>query len=78
MTGVALFDADSNEVFFFTYGGAGFTLSDGSDSLGGHAGESAGGSSATQSVVIDPAYGIVNPRYTCADGETLGTTASQP
>ena len=41
--GVALFDADSNELFFFTYAAAGFTLSGGGASLGGHAGGSAGG-----------------------------------
>ncbi|MDP0495892.1 MAG: lamin tail domain-containing protein [Verrucomicrobiota bacterium JB024] len=74
--GVALFDADSNEVFFFTYAAAGFTLPDGRDSLGGHAGTSAGGSSDTQSVIIDPAFGIATPRYTYADGVILGTTAS--
>ncbi|WP_309386003.1 lamin tail domain-containing protein [Cerasicoccus frondis] len=74
--GISFFDPLGNEVFFFSYDVGGFTLVDGSESLGDHAGLSAGGATKTQSLVIVPAYGVENPRYTFADGTTLGTTPS--
>ncbi|WPJ97916.1 lamin tail domain-containing protein [Coraliomargarita algicola] len=74
--GIALFDDEDQLVLFFSYDVDGFTLSDGSSALGDHAGLSAGGLSKTQSLVIDPRYGIYSPRYTYADGLTLGTRAS--
>ncbi len=70
--GIALFNASGTELFFFTYGANGFTRSDGSASIGGHAGISAGGATA-QALIVDPTYPASSPRYTFADGTNLGT-----
>ncbi|MDP0490273.1 MAG: choice-of-anchor I family protein, partial [Verrucomicrobiota bacterium JB023] len=71
---VYLFDASDNVVASLSYAAGGFTKSDGSDSNGGHAGPSAGGSDNAQSAVLDPAFGTDTPRYTFADGILLATT----
>ncbi|MFC7336873.1 lamin tail domain-containing protein [Haloferula chungangensis] len=71
--GIALFDAEDNEIFFFTYAADGFTRADGSASTGGHAGLSAGGTSGSQSAVWMASSGASSPRYTFADGLTHGT-----
>jgi len=73
--GIALFNAANVEQFFFNYTAGGFTKSDGSPSAGGHAGASAGGT-ATQSLVWDPAFGTVSPRYTAAAVGVNGGVAS--
>lgn len=73
---IALFDSEDQPVFAFTYAAAGFTRSDGSGAAGGHAGISAGGSLASQSLVVDPTFGSADPRYTFADGINHGTTVS--
>lgn len=73
---VYLFDAGGVEVTHLSYAAGGFTKSDGNGSAGGHAGLSAGGSSATQALVWDPSFGTVTPRYTYASGSSLGTFAS--
>ncbi|MFZ9936724.1 MAG: choice-of-anchor I family protein [Luteolibacter sp.] len=73
---VALFDASNNEITRFSYAAEGFTKSDGGPSNGGHAGFSAGGSSATQSAVIDPLFGTESPRYTAATVGVNGAVAS--
>lgn len=73
--GVALFNPQGEEHFFFTYEADGFMLSDGSAAVGGHAGESAG-STATVAVVLDPAYGTESPRYKAAVVGEAGAFAS--
>lgn len=74
--GVSFFDAGGNELLYQGYGAGQFTLEDGTASLGGHAGLSAGGSAASQSMVWVPASGSDAPRYTFADGTRLGTRQS--
>ncbi|MGV3663506.1 MAG: lamin tail domain-containing protein, partial [Prosthecobacter sp.] len=75
--GVALFNASNRELFFFDYEAGKFTRSNGSASLGGHAGLSAGGTSNTQSVVIDPAFGHGSGlRFTAATVGALGAFAN--
>ncbi|WP_411846759.1 choice-of-anchor I family protein [Roseibacillus persicicus] len=71
---INLFDA-TELVLTFSYDAEGFTKSDGSPAEGGHAGLSAGGSLATQSLVLDPLFGTENPRYTFADGFLNGTVS---
>jgi uncharacterized protein YjiK/2',3'-cyclic-nucleotide 2'-phosphodiesterase (5'-nucleotidase family) len=66
--GVSFFDAGQNELFFFSYGIAGFTKEDGSPSTGGHAGPSGGGSADSQALIWVPASGTATPRYTAATG----------
>jgi hypothetical protein len=73
---INLWDKDGNLVFNFSYAAGGFTRSDGTGSTGGHAGLSAGGPTNTRAAIWDPAFGIVTPRYTFADGTTLRTFAS--
>lgn len=71
--GVKLLDPADTQVLFLSYAAAGFKQPNGTDSAGGHAGISAGGSLAYQSLVWDPASGSEDPRYTFATGTTLGT-----
>lgn len=66
--GISFFDDAGNELFFFSYAAAGFTREDGSPSIGGHAGPSAGGSEASQALIWVPGSGTASPRYTAADG----------
>jgi uncharacterized protein YjiK/2',3'-cyclic-nucleotide 2'-phosphodiesterase (5'-nucleotidase family) len=66
--GISFFDAGQNELFFFSYGIAGFTKEDGSPSTGGHAGPSGGGSADSQALIWVPASGTATPRYTAATG----------
>lgn len=73
--GVSLFDQGGNELFFFSYAAAGFTRSDASPSLGGHAGSSAGGGE-TQALIWDPTSGTSNMRYTAANGTNFGSIQS--
>lgn len=73
--GIALFNASNVKQFFFSYAANGFTRPDGSASIGGHAGISAGGSTA-KALVWNPASGTSSPRYTYATGTTLGTFAA--
>lgn len=73
--GAQLFDSQGTRIINFSYASGGFTKSDGSNSNGGHAGASAGGS-AQQAAVWDPASGVVSPRYAFADGVNLGTFVS--
>ncbi len=74
--GVALFDEGGNELFYFSYAAGGFTRADGSPSTGGHAGPSAGASTATQSAVWVPSSGTATPRYTFATVNHLGCFAA--
>lgn len=74
--GVFLYDESDALVASFSYDAGNFVLSDGSDSLGGHAGPSAGGSVDWQAAVLDPTFGYEAPRYTVADGATNGTFVS--
>jgi hypothetical protein len=60
--GISFFDAGQNELFFFSYGIAGFTKEDGSPSTGGHAGPSGGGSADSQALIWVPASGTATPR----------------
>lgn len=74
--GVTLFDVAGTKLFFFSYGASGFTRSNGSASIGGHAGASAGGA-ATQSAVIDPTFGSGSGRrYTAATVGSFGAYVS--
>lgn len=73
---VNLFDASNNLVASFNYAAAGFTLSNGDPSLGGHAGLSAGGAEVYFSAVWDPTSGIVSPRYTFAVAGQNGAFAA--
>jgi len=74
--GISFFDAGQNELFFFSYAAAGFDRENGTDSLGGHAGPSAGGSADSQALVWVPASGTTTPRYAFATGSTYGTFQS--
>lgn len=73
--GVSFFDEGGNELFFFNYAAAGFTRADGTASLGGHAGSSAGGGE-TQAVIWDPTSGTSAMRYTVATGANFGSIQS--
>jgi hypothetical protein len=72
--GIALFEPGGNEVFFFSYGAGGFTVSGGDPSFGGHAGISAGGAEAFQALIWDPTSSYGEPRYTFADGTLFGSS----
>jgi len=76
--GVALFNTAGTEIFFFSYAANGFVRSDGSNSMGGHAGPSAAtGANDAQSAVLDPSYGIGSGRrYAAATVGTFGAYAS--
>lgn len=83
--GVSFFDAQQNELFFFSYAVAGFTREDGSPSIGenpsnpndvtdpGHAGIAAGGTDASQAIVWVPGSGTSAPRYAAANGSNHGS-----
>ncbi len=73
--GVALFNTSGTELFFVSYGANQFTRSDGSPSTGTNAGPSAGGVTA-QSMIWDPSFGTVSPRYTFAIGTNIGSFAA--
>ena len=51
-----------------SYAAGGFIRSNGSAATGDHAGLSAGGTAAVQSLIMDPNYGPAAPRYTFATG----------
>ncbi len=51
-----------------SYAAGGFTCSNGTAAVGGHAGLSAGGTANTQSLIMDPNFGPAAPRYTFATG----------
>ena len=70
---VHLFNTTGATVTSFSYAASGFTKSDGSAAAGGHAGASAGGT-ATQSAVIDPAFGFGSTRRFMAVTGTPGTS----
>jgi hypothetical protein len=69
---VALYDAGDAEVLRFSYAAAGFTRSNGTPSLGGHAGPSAGAPNEFTSVVYDPNFDVASPRYTFAQVGQFG------
>ena len=83
--GISFFDAEQNELFFFSYAVDAFTLEDGSRSVSenpanpadttdpGHAGIAAGGSDASQAVIWVPSSGTASPRYTAATGSNYGS-----
>jgi uncharacterized protein YjiK/2',3'-cyclic-nucleotide 2'-phosphodiesterase (5'-nucleotidase family) len=71
--GISFFDAQQNELFFFSYGIGGFTRENGTASAGGHAGPSAGGSAESQSLVWVTSSGTASPRYTASNGTNLRT-----
>ena len=71
--GISFFDAQQNELFFFSYGIGGFTRENGTASAGGHAGPSAGGSAESQSLVWVTSSGTSSPRYTASSGTNLRT-----
>lgn len=73
--GAKLFDSTGASVVNFSYAAGGFTRPDGSASVAGHAGV-AGGGTASQALVWDPASGDTDPRYTAATGLNFNTTAS--
>jgi 2',3'-cyclic-nucleotide 2'-phosphodiesterase (5'-nucleotidase family) len=64
--GVALFDNNGRELFFFSYATGGFKLPNGGSSAGGQAGVSGGGVVA-DALVWEPRSGVVAPRYVAAD-----------
>jgi 2',3'-cyclic-nucleotide 2'-phosphodiesterase (5'-nucleotidase family) len=75
--GVALFDNNGRELFFFSYAQDGFLRPDGSAAAGGHAGVSGGGVS-SDALVWDPASGVIQPRYVAAvDGQLGAFTAAE-
>lgn len=74
--GVTLFDANGNLYLFFTYALDGVTLTDGSSSIGEHAGVSAGGIE-TEAMVWVPNSGTAEPRYTYASAEGMAGVVSQ-
>jgi predicted extracellular nuclease len=69
---IYLFDASGAVVTSLLYSKNDFTLSDGSLSLGGHAGAAAGGSD-NDSLIWDPTSGSDSPRYTFANGSNFGS-----
>ncbi len=71
--GISFFDSGGNELFFFSYAAAGFTRADGSPSLGGHAGPSAGAAATSAALIWVPSSGTTNPRYTSASGAEFGS-----
>lgn len=71
--GIRLYNPSGTQVFFFSYAVGGFKMPNGNSSVGDHAGISAGGTLAAQALVWDPASSFEDPRYTFADGTTLGT-----
>lgn len=72
---VTLYDGAGQAVAALNYAAGGFTRANGSASVGGHAGLSAGGSGNTQSAIWDPTSGTTpaTARYTFADGTNYGT-----
>lgn len=74
--GVALYDDGGNELFYFSYAAGGGKKADGTDSTGGHAGRSAGGSADSQAAVWVPSSGTTSPRYTFAVTGQLGCFSS--
>ncbi len=73
---VVLFNPAGSEVTRLSYAANGFTRTDNTPSLGGQAGLSAGGSTATQTLIWDPAHGTVNPRYEAATAGINGAFVS--
>ncbi|TDU71099.1 uncharacterized protein YjiK [Prosthecobacter fusiformis] len=73
--GVSLFDNGGNELFFFSFAAGQFTREDGSSSVGGHAGPSAGATTGADSVALIwvPTSGSTTPRYTFATGSNYGS-----
>lgn len=79
--GISFFDAQQNEIFFFSYAAGGFTKADGLPSSGTHAGPSAGGSADSQALVWAPESGTASPRYTFAplnSQSAIGTDLGSP
>jgi 2',3'-cyclic-nucleotide 2'-phosphodiesterase (5'-nucleotidase family) len=73
---VRLYDSGDNLILTLSYAAAGFTRSDGSAAVGGHAGVSAGGV-AQQSAVLDPAFGTgAGMRYRAATAGVDGAYAN--
>ncbi|MCW1886864.1 esterase-like activity of phytase family protein [Luteolibacter flavescens] len=82
--GISFFDAQQNELFYFSYGVGGFTKEDGTPSVSenpanptdvadpGHAGVAAGGTE-SQTVIWVPTSGTATPRYTAATGTNYGS-----
>ncbi len=77
--GVFLYDGSNALVLSLTYAEGGFTKSDGTASTGGHAGISAGGSNAGQSLVFDPNFGTTpaTARYAPAVAGDFGSVNAQ-
>ncbi|GAA5131530.1 lamin tail domain-containing protein [Luteolibacter yonseiensis] len=71
--GISFFDAQQNELFFFSYAAGGFTREDGNPSINDHAGIAAGGTDASQALVWVPGSGKAAPRYAAATGSNHGT-----
>ncbi len=72
---VSLYDSADTEVFSFSYAAGGFGRSGGAPAFGGHAGISAGGTTA-QAMIWEPNSGIVTPTYINATGSNLGTISA--
>lgn len=60
-------------VLSLSYAYGGFVRSNGTSSLGGHAGPSAGATGTHQSLILDPNYGFSSRRYTFATGGNFST-----
>lgn len=75
--GVRLFDSANQPLATLSYAAGGFTRSNGTPSVGGHAGLSGGGTAATQSLIWDPTSGTTaaTARYTFANGSNYGSYA---
>lgn len=71
---ITLINAANQEVLYLSYAAGGFIRSDGSNSVAGHAGVSAGGA-ATVSLVLDPNFPTSAPRYAAAVVSTFGAFA---
>jgi 2',3'-cyclic-nucleotide 2'-phosphodiesterase (5'-nucleotidase family) len=68
---ITLYDSVGTVVTSLSYAQSGFNRSNGLPSLGGHAGESAGGA-ATAALVWEAASGFIQPRYAFAGAGTNG------
>lgn len=73
---INLYDASDVLQVSLSYAANAFTRSSGLPSLGGHAGISAGGTLSSQSLIIDPTFGSITPRFTFATGSNFGSFAN--
>jgi hypothetical protein len=75
---VFLFNSSNLAVTSLSYAAGGFLRSNGAPALGGHTGLSAGGPAAAASLILDPNFNPLTPRYTFASGGNFSTSPANP